>query len=407
MKQKRRLLIALPLLALLLFVTGCTTSPNTAITNVPKEILIGASISKSGALSTFGLYTEWSYSTVIDDINNAGGLYLSQYHTKVPMRLVTYDDKSDGNVAAANIQRLITQDKVAALLGSATPPVVIPGALVAEKMKIPMVTGLTPIRSFLGGAPKWNYVWDTFFDELSMTQVQFQAMNTQNSNHKVAIFADDEQDGVVMGGLWEQNAVKYGYNVVLHAKFPVGNTDYTNFITQAKADDAQIVIAQMDLPDAIRMWQQFQAQQYHPKAAFLEKAAETTEWTSVLHATGQGIMLEGFWYPSLPYPGAAQLRQRFELDTSLTYTAHIANTFTVAQVVIDAITRAGNLDPQAINTAIQATNKTYVQGPVNFATGPGGHTSVIPNFVLQWQNGQTQIVYPAKLATAKMIYPLP
>jgi len=69
--------------------------------------------------------------------------------------------------------------------------------------------------------------------------------------------------------------------------------------------------------------------------------------------------------------------------------------------------RAGTLNPQAVNASIGKTDKTYAVGPINFATGPGGHTSVLASFVVQWQNGQTQIVYPAKLATAKLVYPLP
>lgn len=400
--------VVILLLSLLFFVSACGGASNASL-NAPNEIVIGASLPKTGSLSSFGLYQDWGYSAAINDINEAGGLYLSQYHTKIPVRLITYDDKSDGNQAAANTQRLITQDKVAALLSSSTPPVVIPSAAVAEKMHVPMVVGNTPIRAFLGGAPKpkWTYAWDIFFDELDMTQKQFLAMNTQNSNRKVALFTDTEQDGVVMGGLWEQYAVKYGYNVVYRAKFPVGTTDYTSYINLAKASDADIVIAQMEMPDAINMWRQFQTQQFHPKAAFLEKAAETVEWTSAMQAAGQGVMLEGYWYPTFSYPGASALRQRFELDTGQTYTQHIADAYTVAQVLMDAIARAGNLNPQAINAAIGKTNKTYVVGPVNFATGPGGQTSAIPTFIVQWQSGQTQIVYPAKQATAKMIYPLP
>jgi branched-chain amino acid transport system substrate-binding protein len=74
---------------------------------------------------------------------------------------------------------------------------------------------------------------------------------------------------------------------------------------------------------------------------------------------------------------------------------------------MDAIQSAGTLNPQAINAAIGKTDKTYVVGPVDFATGPGGHTSVLPSFMLQWQNGLEQVVYPSQDATAKLIYPLP
>lgn len=393
-------------ISMLLFLSACGESSNTN-QSAPKEILLGASLPKSGALAGFGLYEEWGYTTAINDVNQAGGLYLSQFHTKVPVRLITYDDESRSEQVVVNTQRLISQDRVNALLGSATPPLVLPGANVAESKHIPMVTGIAPIRAFLGARPKWNYVWDAFFDELDMTNQQFLTMNTVNSNHRVALFTDNEQDGVVMGGLWEKNAIKYGYNVVYHANFPVGTTDYGDLIRRAQASQAQIIIAQMVTPDAIALWQQMQTLNYHPAAAFLEKGAEPTEWTSALHQAAQGVMVAGYWYPTLPYPGAETLRQRFELDTGLTYSQHIADTYASAQILMDAIVHAGRLDADTINTAIGQTNKTYVVGPINFAKGPGGHTSPLPTFMVQWQHGQTQIVYPPRLATAKLVYPLP
>jgi len=41
----------------------------------------------------------------------------------------------------------------------ATPPQVIPGAIIAERNHIPFVTGVAPIRAFLGAQPKWKYAW--------------------------------------------------------------------------------------------------------------------------------------------------------------------------------------------------------------------------------------------------------
>jgi branched-chain amino acid transport system substrate-binding protein len=405
MRSTKKSVIILPILAFLLLLSSCSGDANPA-QQAPSEIVIGASIPKSGSLAGFGLYEEWGYTTAINDINTQGGLYLSQYKTKVPVRLVTYDDKSSSPQVEANIKRLVSQDKVSALLGSATPPLVIPGAMAAEAAHVPMVTGIAPIRSFLAANAQWKYAWDIFFDELDMTKLQFQTMNTVSSNHKVALFTDAEQDGVAMGGLWEKNAPSFGYNVVYHAKFPVGTTNYNDMIRQAQDADAEIVIAQMETPDAIALWQQMEKLNYRPAAAFLEKGAEPAEWTSALHNTAQGVMVTGYWYPTLSYPGARDLRQRFELDMGLTYSQHIADTYAAAQILLDAIARAGSLDKEAINTAIGKTDKTYVVGPVNFAKGPGGHTSVLASFMVQWQHGQTQVVYPSNLATAKLMYPL-
>jgi branched-chain amino acid transport system substrate-binding protein len=210
-----------------------------------------------------------------------------------------------------------------------------------------------------------------------------------------------------MGKLWEQTAPKFGYHIAYHAQFPVGTTDYGDLIRRAQAAKAQIVIAQMITPDAIALWRQMQTLNYRPSAAFLEKGAEPAQWWSALHQAAQGVMVTGYWYPTLPYPGAKDLRTRFEKDTNQTYSQHIADTYTAAQLEMDAIASAGSLDANAINTAIGKTDKTYVVGPINFAKGPGGHTSALPTFMLQWQDSQTQIVYPSQSSTSKLIYPLP
>jgi branched-chain amino acid transport system substrate-binding protein len=372
----------------------------------PKEVVIGASIPKSGVLAAFGSYEEWGYQTVVNDLNKAGGLQLGS--SKVPVKLILYDDESKPEKSAQNVERLVLKDGVHALLGSATPPLVLSGAAVAEREKVPMVTGIAPIRAFLGARPEgWKYVWDVFFDELDMTQQQLKTMSTVKSSKRVALFTDNEQDGVVMGGLWTKNAPAAGYEIVYHAKFPVGTTEYGDLIRRAREAKAEIVIAQMITPDAIALWRQMQTLNYRPAAAFIEKGGEPVEWWTALGKPAQGVMVAGYWHPNLPFPGAKELRARFEKETKAQYSQHIADTYAAAQILLDAITAAGSVEREAINNAIAKTDKTYVVGPINFAKGPGGHASALPTFMLQWQNGQTEVVYPADRATAKLIYPLP
>lgn len=374
----------------------------------PEEIVIGASIPKSGVLSAFGSYEEWGYQTAVDEVNEAGGIYLSEFDANVPVRLVLYDDESTPDKVAENTERLILQDEVTALLGSATPPLVISGAVIAEREGVPMVTGIAPIRAFLGANQEgWNWVWDIFFDELEMTQQQYLTMDQVDSNKKVALFTDNEQDGVVMGGLWEENAAKFGYEVVYHADFPVGTTEYGDMIRRAQEAEAEIVIAQMITPDALALWNQMQALGYIPKAAFFEKGGEPVAWWDVLGESAQGTGVAGYWHPELDYPGAAELRESFESDTGQLYSQHIADTYASAKVLLDAIERAGSLDKEAINTAVGQTDETYVVGPVKFSEGPNQHASPLPIFMLQWQDGDLQIVYPPELATQDFIYPIP
>ena len=52
--------------------------------------------------------------------------------------------------------------------------------------------------------------------------------------------------------------------------------------------------------------------------------------------------------------------------------------------MLDAIERAGSLDPKAINEAMAKTNKTYEVGTVKYNAD---HVFALPSFETQWQNG--------------------
>ncbi len=372
----------------------------------PKEIIVGSPVSRTGPGAPFGIYMEWGYNALVNDINKSGGLYLSKYKKKLPVKLVLYDDESTPEKAVQGVQRLILKDKVHALFSTGNPMNVIPCGMVAEKEGMPMSAAGVPVQAFLGAKPKdgWKFVWDLFFDELQMAKLGFQTMDTVKSNKKVALFTDNTPDGVIQSGLWKKFGPEMGYTIVVDGNFPVGTNDFGDMIRRAKEADADIVMSQMLPPDAIALWKQMKSLGYKPKAAFFEKGGEPVEWWQANGQAAQGTMTMGFWHPSLPYPGAKELKERFEKERGLTYSQHIADWYTGGRIMMDAIQRAGSLDPKAINNAMGTTDKLYEIGMVKYNKD---HVFAVSTFETQWQNGKVEIVYPAKLATAKLIYPLP
>ncbi|HUJ68163.1 MAG TPA: amino acid ABC transporter substrate-binding protein [Syntrophorhabdales bacterium] len=372
----------------------------------PKEIVVGTPVSRTGPGAPFGLYMEWGYNVAVADVNKRGGIFIKKYNKKLPVKLVLYDDESTPEKATQAVQRLILKDKVHALFSTGNPMNVIPCGMIAEKEGVPMSSAGVPVQAFLAGKPKagWTWVWDIFFDELEMTKLQFLTMNTVQSNKKVALFTDNTPDGTIMGGLWKKTAPEMGYNIMVEGTFPVGTNEFGDMIRRAKEAGADIVIAQMLPPDTIALWKQMRSLGYKPKAAFFEKGGEPVEWWEANGQAAQGTMTAGFWHPALPYPGAKEHKERFEKDKGMAYSQHIADWYTAGRVMLDAIENAASLDPKAINDAMGKTNKTYEAGPVKYDKD---HVFRMPCYMLQWQNGKVEIVYPQKLATAKLIYPLP
>lgn len=368
------------------------------------ELVIGASLPLSGPLAGFGAYQKWGYETAFADRNAAGGIVIDGKPTRV--RLVILDDKTDPNTAAGNTETLIARDKVVAMLGSCTPALVNAGALVAERRKVPIVAGCDPLQAFRS-VRKWQYAWVLFFDESDLATAPFRMMADLGleTNRKVAILADNGPDGRVVGGqIWPATAKAGGYEVVHSSSFPVDAQQFTSMIGQTKAAGAEIALVDAIPPQAIALRKQMAAAGYQPRLLVMEKGAEPEQFAQALGKLADGVLVGGYWDPSFPYPGAAELGRRFEAEASQTQSQHIADSHAAAEVLLDAIAAAGSADREKINTAIARTDKSYVVGPVRFGAD---HTSRIPITMMQWQSGKAVVVWPKDRATGKLLFPLP
>jgi len=368
------------------------------------EIVIGASIPLSGPLAGFGAYMQWGYQTAVNDVNKAGGIAVDG--KKKQVKLVIRDDKTDSNVTASNTETLISRDEAVAMLGSCTPALVNAGALVAERRKVPLVTGCAPLQAFKSVRP-WKYAWALFFDEGDLGNAPFKMLAEMGlkTNKKIAILHDNGPDGQVVGGqIWPAAAKAGGYSVVRSSSFPIDSQQFTSMIAQAKSSDADIALVAAIPPQAIAMRKQMASAGYTPKILVMEKGAEPEAFAQASGALADGVLVGGYWDPSFPYPGAADLAKRFESETKQTQSQHIADSHAAAQVLLDAIAAAGSTDREKINAAIAKTDKTYVVGPVKF---DAAHSSRLPITMMQWQSGKSVVVWPKDRANGKLIFPLP
>ncbi|MGO9361109.1 MAG: amino acid ABC transporter substrate-binding protein [Xanthobacteraceae bacterium] len=368
------------------------------------EIVIGASLPLSGPLAGFGSFQQWGYKRAVDEVNKAGGIAING--TKQQVKLIIRDDKTDPNAAAANTETLISRDKVVAMLGSCTPALVNAGALVAERAKKPIVTGCDPLEVFKS-VRKWTYAWDLFFSVPELAAAQYKALAEAGvqTNKKIALWHDNGPDGQAVGGaIWPALAKEFGYEVVQNAEFPVDNTQFTSIIAEAKSKGAEVVLVDAITPQAIAIRKQMASAGYTPKVLNMEKGAEPVQFAEALGKLSDGILVGGYWDPSFPYPGAADLAKAFESETKLTSSQHIADSYAAALVLLDAIAAAGSTDPEKINAAIAKTDKTYVVGPIKF---DADHTAKLPIVALQWQSGKPVIVWPKAAKTGNFMFPLP
>ena len=97
-------------------------------------ILIGEYGSMTGAESTFGQSTHNGVQLAVDEKNAAGGIKGKKIEVKL------YDDQGKTQEAGTAVTRLITQDKVVAIIGEVASSRSLAGGRVAQQYGIPMIS---------------------------------------------------------------------------------------------------------------------------------------------------------------------------------------------------------------------------------------------------------------------------
>jgi branched-chain amino acid transport system substrate-binding protein len=409
-RMRRSVLAVLSAAAVVLGMSACGSSSSSSGSGSGSSssgpIKIGASIPLSGPLAGFGYFEKWGYQHAVNLVNQAGGIMVDGKRRMVQLTIL--DDNTDPNTTVNNVSQLITRDNVDALLGSCTDQLVEPGALVANRSGVPMVTPCAAVNTFKT-ITHWKWAWDLFFDSSNLTQAPFQTAATlgleAKTDRKVAIIHSNGPNETVIGTKeWPAWAKQYGWSVVYNVGLPPSTAQFSSAIQGAKAGGADMLLVVLPPPAAIALRKQMAAAGYKPKIAVMEEGGEPLQFAQALGSLANGVMVGGYWDASFPYPGAKQLTQQFQSQTGQTYSQHIADTDAAAQVLLDAISRAGSTDKAKVNAAIAQTNTTYVVGPIKFGAD---HTSTLPMVETQWQNGKVVVIWPKDRATGKVVFPLP
>lgn len=97
-------------------------------------ILIGHYASLTGSEATFGKSTDEGIQLAVKERNAAGGVRGRQ------IKLITYDNQGKNSEVTSAVTRLITRDKVVAVLGEVASGRSLPGAEVCQRYGVPMIT---------------------------------------------------------------------------------------------------------------------------------------------------------------------------------------------------------------------------------------------------------------------------
>jgi branched-chain amino acid transport system substrate-binding protein len=393
-------------------ITQTVTQPVTTTVTVrpvpPKsEIVIGSVLGLTGSLAYFGFETKWAYERAVKAVNERGGIYLREYGTKLPVKLIIYDDKSDPTARVSLVEKLITVDKVDAILGSVGTTFALAAAPVIEKYKVPCVSsGVASVKLHEQG---YKYAaFTNFFLSYDQFLVFFKAWETLPEAERpktVAIWEEATEHGKENADYMEKYSKEYGYKILLREKYPPGS-DFTDLIAKTKALNPDVVLGLPTGTDAINMIRQAKELNFCPKMWAMSYGTTMASFQQELKEDAEYVCGAYSYHTSLPFSVNAQIVWEYRKETGIEPTL-LGCWYASAEILFDAIERAGSLDKDAIREALLKTDLMTTMGRVAFEPDGRLKDSWKLTYLLQWQHGKLEVVWPPEVATSKLWYPTP
>lgn len=341
----RRALISLLSLALAAGL-GLTSCNKGGSADDGKTIKIGEFASLTGATASFGNASHNGAVMVIDAANASGGILGKK------INLITEDDQSKPGDAATAVRKLISRDRVVALIGEIASSRSLEAAPIAQQSKIPMVTpgSTNPNVTKVG-----DYIFRVCF--IDPFQGTVMAKFTLNSLKKtrVAVLTDVRQDySVGLAQFYKEYLTKNGGTIVGEQSYSSGDQDFKGQLTSIKGTNPEVIF----IPG------------YYNEVGLIARQARELGitvpllggdgWDSPTLTQIGGPALENTFFSNhfsvedqnpIVQDFVRMYRERFKKDPD----GMAALGFDAAKVLLDAMMRAGSTEPAKVRDALAAT----------------------------------------------------
>jgi branched-chain amino acid transport system substrate-binding protein len=360
-------------------------------------IKIGASMSVTGTYAKPGTYQKQGYDVCIDELNAKGGLLGRK------VELVIYDDQSQPATAVRLYEKLITEDRVDAVMGPYSSAVSEAVANVTEKYKKVMVAPLAATTSIFKKGRKYIFMVITPAENYLDGLID---MAAKRGLKTVAIINEDTLFPKASATGTAEAARKRGMQVVLQEAYPKGNTDFSALLVKIKAVNPDVIAAGTYFDDAVAITRQMKELNVNPKMFGLTVGGDLPEFYDLLKQNAEYVYGSTQWDETLPYPGqkeflAAYKKKFANQEPSYHTAAGYAGCLTYAE----AVKRAGTLDADKVREQLLKLEIRTAFG--DYKVDADGFQTAHKMVMLQWQDGKRVVVWPDDLASGKVRYPTP
>lgn len=367
--------IVLVLLGLPLFFTGCNKPADTNV------IRVGEFASLTGKEAAFGQSSHKGTLLAVQEINAAGPVLGKK------LELLTEDTQSKPGESATVVRKLISRDKVVAILGEVATGRSLEAAPICQQNKIPMISpsSTNPRVTEMG-----DYIFRVcFIDPFQGTVMAKFALDTLKK-HDVAILSDVATPySVGLANYFRDTFTRDGGKVVAEQKYSSGDKDFKAQLTAIKAANPEAIFVPGYYTEAGLV--AVQARQLGITVPlFGGDGWEAPELIQIGGAALEGTFYSTHYSSEDRSPAVQNFVKKFKAQFNETPDAMAALGYDSAMVLVDAMKRAGTTEGPRVRDALAAT-KDY-SGVTGKTTMDAQRNATKPAVIIAVTNGQFKYV---------------
>lgn len=344
-------------------------------------IKVGASFELTGNVANYGKSILSGFKMAVDEVNAKGGVNGKK------ITVVESDNKSEPSEAGNSVTKLVTQDKVVAVVGPATSGCVAAGAPITTANKIPQIapSATAPAITVENGKVK-DFMFRACFIDPFQGQVMAEFANKTLQVKNVAILFDSSSDySKGLAEVFQKTLESKGGKIVAKEAFLAKDVDFKATLTKIKASN----------PDAV----------YVP--GYYEEVSKIIKQAREIGLNVPMLGCDGWESPKLAeIAGAAALKDCYYVsafnaqDTDPSVQAFIKaykekyqkdpdifamQGYNAGLVLADALKRAGTTDGTALAKAIAETKDLPVAS--GKLTYDANHNPIMSALIISLDNG--------------------
>jgi branched-chain amino acid transport system substrate-binding protein len=389
-----------------------------------EEIRIGVIYPLTGAAASTGLELKNALELAADLINNGTkGLNLPLTTTGglpnlkgAKIKLIFGDHQGNPQTGATEAERLISQEKVVALVGCYFSNVTNTASQVAERNGIPFMSPESSSATLTQRGFKWFFRTTPHDDLFVANFFEFLKDVEKKKNisvKRIALFNENTLFGTETTKIEEKLAGEQKYPIVEKILYPAKSTQLTSEVQRIKAANPDLIMQSSYLGDAILSMKTYKELGVSPDALLANDAGfNDSEFLKTLGKDGEYVLSREVWALDLAArnPLIKQVNDLYFERYKTNFNGNSARTFTGLMALAEAINRAGSTKPEAIQKALVETDipgSKLIMPWKGIRFDATGQNTLGSGIIVQVQDGKYVTVWPLDLASKDVIWPMP